>query len=122
MDKIDRDAIHEFRLRRMLGIEKQHAERQKRLEPITKEFDYGPIHLVTVHEVGEEFQIAEVRYHDEQKSHFCVFHNLKSAHYTAESFDEALLIALAAKYDRPDGAPRYMARMFGMPTTLEPHR
>ena len=115
MDPIDRDAIHEFRLRRMLALEQDHADRKKRLQPIEDRFPVGSNRLITVHEVGE-FQIVVVKRRGEESTYFHVFYNLKDTHNSASTFDLALIIALAAKYDNADDAPRYVARLLKMTT------
>ena len=70
--------------------------------------------MTEIHEVGFEFHIVEVKCKNPEKIMFSVYLNFKRLNEWTTSFDQALLVALAAKYNHGTDAAFYAARVLGI--------
>ena len=97
--------IQEIQINRIIDDHKEMQERQK---PI-----YEELERYTVMEVWEcgEHQVAKIKTNNNEIN-YATFHNYKPIRQFAYSFDEAILVCLAYKYDNSNSQfPIYAKRM-----------
>jgi len=89
-------------------------EKEARLKPIREKLS-----RYTIHEIWEmnDYQIAKITNRKDKNGEimYATFINYESLHHFGSTFDHAVLICLAGKYENPNSMfPMYAAKMLDM--------
>ena len=109
---LDFENLNKFQKMQISGIVEEWKERNERLKPVFNSLeDYI---VLDIWEFGD-FQVAKVKTKRNNEIFYAPFHNYKKLHEYAYTFDQAILICLAYKYEGPNSKfPEYAERMLNM--------
>lgn len=109
------DSLNRLAKSRAVGLYEEEQERLNALRPI---YDYYSERRSTIANITAVSDFHIVEWHDRGPSHphhFTVWLKVKRVLSSAETLDEALIIALCEKYGADTFTlPHYIARMIGM--------